>query len=142
MLGPMITALHALIYSSDPDRTRAFFRDTLRLPFVDAGGGWLIFALPPAAELGVHPTADIDPEPAPEPLDPGRPAIGPGHQALYLMCDDIHKTVADLRDRGVEFTRGITDEGWGLLTSFEVPAAGVLHLYQPRHPVAHSLPGR
>lgn len=130
----MINALHALIYSSDPDATRAFFRDTLRLPFVDAGHGWLIFGLPPAAELGIHPTAEAESGDS-----DASPAVQPGHQSLYLMCDDIRATVADLRSRGVEFTADISDEGWGLLTSFRVPGAGVLHLYQPRHPVAHTL---
>jgi catechol 2,3-dioxygenase-like lactoylglutathione lyase family enzyme len=121
----MITALHAMIYSSDPDATRAFFRDVLRFPHVDAGHGWLIFALPPA-ELGIHPTSE-----------PGEPeSVPPGHHQLYLMCDDIEQTVADLRARGVEFSAPVSDQGWGLLTSFKLPGAADLHLYQPRHPTA------
>lgn len=113
----MLTALHTLIYSEDAAATRAFFRDTLKLQSVDAGDGWLIFALPPA-ELGIHPT------------DGGIPA---GRHALYLMCDDIQSTVADLKRKGIEFTTPITDAGWGILTALKVPGAGELHLYQPRH---------
>ena len=128
----MITALHALIYSSDPDATRAFFRDVLRLPHVDAGHGWLIYALPPA-ELGVHPVGE-------DGDSPSAPPVPPGHHQLYLMCDDIEKTVAELTARGVVFTAPVTDQGWGLLTSFKLPGAADLHLYQPRHPVAFNLP--
>ena len=85
-----ISGVHALIYSSEPDQMRAFFRDVLELPSVDAGGGWLIFALPPA-EVAVHP---ID---------------GAGHHELFLMCDDIEGTVANLREKGVQFTTDVSD---------------------------------
>jgi len=78
----------------------------LRLPSVDAGGGWLIFALPPA-EMGVHPTDGDE---------------GPSHQ-LYLLCDDITTTVADLRSRGVEFVGDVSDQGWGLLENTATAAA-------------------
>ncbi len=113
----MLTALHTLIYSEDAAATRAFFRDTLKLKFVDAMDGWLIFALPPA-ELGIHPT------------EGGTPT---GRHELYLMCDDIESMVADLKRKGVEFTKPVTDAGWGILTALKVPGAGELHLYQPRH---------
>ena len=109
----MITAVHSIIYTSDAEATRAFFRDTLELPFADAGHGWLIFALPPA-ELGIHPG-------------------GENRHELYLMCDDITATVEELKGKGVEFTTEIKDQGWGLLTSFKVPGAGVMSLYQARH---------
>ncbi len=112
----MITGVHAILFSTDVDATRAFLRDALDLDAVDAGHGWLIFALPPA-ELAAH------------------PAQAPDRQ-LYLMCDDIHATVADLEARGVTITGPVTDQGWGLLTSIAVPGAGELGLYEPRHPTA------
>ena len=110
----MIIGAHAVVYTSDADRTRAFFRDTLGLDSVDAGGGWLIFALPPA-EMAAH------------------PAAGPAHHELFLMCDDIHATVEELTAKGVRFTVGITEERWGLLTAIELPGGGRLGLYQPTH---------
>lgn len=113
----MVNGLHAILYSTDAVATRAFLRDVLKLNSVDAGGGWLIFASPPA-ELAAHPSDG---------------QATPSHQ-LFLMCDDIHKTVADLKASGVEFTAPITDQGWGLLTTLTVPGAGPLGLYQPRHP--------
>jgi catechol 2,3-dioxygenase-like lactoylglutathione lyase family enzyme len=111
----MITGVHAVISTTDPERDRAFFRDVLEFPFVDAGGGWLIFALPPA-ELAAH------------------PAEQGGQHELYLMCDDVRATVADLAARGVEFARPVSDEGFGLLTAIRLPGGGELGLYQPRHP--------
>ena len=117
----MITGVHALIFNQDADAVRAFFRDVLRFDSVDAGGGWLIFALPPA-ELGVHPTEGDQ----------------PGFHELYLMCDDIEQTVADLTARGVEFTAPIENQGFGLATRFRIPGGGDLALYQPRHPTAIS----
>jgi predicted enzyme related to lactoylglutathione lyase len=89
----------------------------LGLPSADAGGGWLIFALPPA-ELAVHPAG----------------AEGPRTE-LYLMCDDIAVTVADLRAKGVEVTREVSDEGWGLLSAIALPDGGELGIYEPRHPL-------
>lgn len=119
----MITAIHALIYSTQAEATRAFFRDALGLAFVEAHPGWLIFALPPA-ELSIHPVEN----------EPGaRPS---GVHELYLMCDDIHRTIADLKGRGVEFTSPVSDQGWGLLATLKIPGAGEIGLYEPRHPVA------
>jgi catechol 2,3-dioxygenase-like lactoylglutathione lyase family enzyme len=118
----MIIGFHTLIYSEDPVATRAFFLDVLGFPCVDAGGGWLIFALPPG-ELGVHPTHEE-----------GAPPVKPGRHKGMLMCSDIHATVNDLKAKGVEFTTGISDEGWGLLTALRLPGAGTLDLYEPRHP--------
>ena len=113
----MITGVHALIYTTDAAADRAFFRDVLGLEHVDAHDGWLIFALPPA-ELGVHPT---DGEPQHE---------------LYLMCDDITATMAELRAKGVEFTGLPTDAGFGQLAGIRLPGGGTLGIYQPRHPTA------
>jgi catechol 2,3-dioxygenase-like lactoylglutathione lyase family enzyme len=121
----MINAVHTIIYAEDADAARAFFRDVLGLANVDAHGGWLIFQLPPG-ELGIHPASE-----------PGAPN---GHHELYLMCDDIEKTVDDLRAAGVEFTGPVENQGFGLVTSFRVPGAGSMGLYQPRHPTAFDLP--
>jgi catechol 2,3-dioxygenase-like lactoylglutathione lyase family enzyme len=120
----MITAVHTLVYADDPDATRAFFRDVLEFPNVDAHDGWLIFGTGPS-ELGVHPT------------DAGPPAVA--RHEITLMCDDIEQTVAGLTAKGVEFLGGIADQGFGRTASFVVPGAGSMMLYQPRHPVAYDL---
>jgi predicted enzyme related to lactoylglutathione lyase len=111
----MINGVHAVIFTNDAEGLRAFVRDVLGFSSVDAGGGWLIFALPPA-ELAAHP-ADAD-----------------GHHELYLMCDDVEATVDELQHKGVEFTGPITDEGFGLMTAMRLPSGGELGLYEPRHP--------
>jgi predicted enzyme related to lactoylglutathione lyase len=111
----VITGAHAIIYSRDADGVRAFFRDVLELPSVDAGHGWLIFALPPA-EVAAHPTDDA------------------ARSELYLMCDDIHATVAELEAKGVEFARPIAEERWGLVTAIKLPGGAEVGLYEPRHP--------
>jgi catechol 2,3-dioxygenase-like lactoylglutathione lyase family enzyme len=111
----VITGVHAIVYTPDPEGLRAFFRDVLGMRSVDAGNGWPIFALPPA-ELAVH------------------PADGPGQHLLYLMCDDINATVEELRGKGVEFSTGITEAGWGLMTTLTLPDGSDLALYEPRHP--------
>jgi catechol 2,3-dioxygenase-like lactoylglutathione lyase family enzyme len=111
----MITGVHAIVFSSDAAKVRAFFADVLGLRSADAGNGWLIFALPPA-ELAVH------------------PAGGDGRHELYLMCDDIHATLAELRAKGAEAARDVSDQGWGLLAAIRLPDGGELPIYQPRHP--------
>lgn len=111
----MITGAHVIVYSPEADGVRAFLRDVLELPSVDAGHGWLIFALPPA-ELAAHPSE------------------GAGLVELYLMCDDVQATVAQLEGRGVEFTRPIREERWGSVTAIRLPGGGELGLYEPRHP--------
>lgn len=114
----MINGLHALIHTQDADRVRTFFRDVLGFRSVDAGHGWLIFALPPA-ELAVHPTKKDE----------------PSRHELYLMCDDLKATMADLKAKGV--TCGETTEArWGSITTIEVPGGGKIGLYQPKHPTA------
>ena len=112
----MINAVHSILYARDAEAARAFFADVLELDSVDAGSGWLIFALPPA-ELAVHPAGDG------------------GRQELYLMTDDLAATLARLRDRSVAVAAEPTDQGWGVLASIEVPGFGPLGLYEPRHPV-------
>jgi catechol 2,3-dioxygenase-like lactoylglutathione lyase family enzyme len=126
----MITASHAIIYATDAEAARAFFRDVLELSFVDAHDGWLIFKLPPA-ELGIHPAG--------EPGDPASGAASGAHE-LYLMCDDIEATVADLRAKGVEFSGAVQNAGFGFVTRLRVPGAGEIGLYQPRHVTAYDLP--
>jgi catechol 2,3-dioxygenase-like lactoylglutathione lyase family enzyme len=111
----MITGAHVVIFTKDAEGLRSFFRDVLGFPSVDAGGGWLIFELPPG-ELAAHPTDEK------------------GHHELYLMCDDVHATVAELKDKGVELTRQVSDEGFGLVTFIELPGGEELGLYEPKHP--------
>ena len=113
----MINGIHALIYNKEAEKLRAFFRNVLGFRAVDAGRGWLIFALPPA-ELGIHPTD------------------GKRSHELYLMCDDLQTTIKELESKGVKLAEPVKDAGWGLLTAIEVPGGEVLHLYQPKHPTA------
>lgn len=119
----MITGVHAVVFASDAPRARAFFTDVLGLAHVDAGDGWLVFRAPPA-ELAVHPAA---------------PDAAGAHE-LYLMCDDVEATVAELTAKGVEFSKGgIIDAGFGRMTHLLIPGGGRLGLYEPRHPVAYDL---
>ena len=111
----MITGMHAIVFSAEAEKVRAFFADALGMPSVDAGGGWLIFALPPA-ELAVH------------------PADGESRHELYLMCDNIGATLAELRDKGVQVARDVSDQGWGLLAAIRLPDGSELPIYEPRHP--------
>ena len=110
-----IGAVHVTVFSRDAEATRAFFRDALELDSVDAGGGWLIFALPPA-ELGVH------------------PSDGPPKHELHLMCEDVDATVAELQAKGVALSRPVSDEGFGRVAYLDVPGIGDVGLYEPRHP--------
>ena len=109
----MITGAHSIIYSTNPDADRAFFRDVLEFTNVDVGGGWLIFGLPPA-EVAVHPGEKND-----------------VHE-FYLMCDDVNALVDTLAKRGVQ-CGAIEDQGWGVLTHVTLPGGGKLGIYQPRH---------
>jgi catechol 2,3-dioxygenase-like lactoylglutathione lyase family enzyme len=112
----VITGAHTILYTPDAAALRAFFRDVLGFKSVDAGDGWLIFRLPPA-EAGIHPSGD-------------------NRHELYLTCDDIEKTVAELRDRGAQFDGGITEPGFGRLATVLLPGGGRLGIYEPRHPTA------
>ncbi|WP_319456402.1 MULTISPECIES: extradiol dioxygenase [unclassified Mycobacterium] len=115
----MITGAHVILYSRDADADRIFLRDVLGYPHVDAGGGWLIFKLPPA-EVAVHPAESTE-----------------SHE-LYLMCDDVNATIEQLANKGVD-CGPVSDQGWGLLTSIQLPGGGQLGLYEPRHPKATEL---
>ena len=119
-----ILGTHLLLYSSEPEALRAMLRDTFGFSNVDAGEGWLIFAIPPA-EMGVHP--------AEGPTYEG----GTRHQVSF-MCDDITATVADLRARGVRIEGEPKDEGWGITVMMMLPGNAKVMLYQPRHKVAIS----
>jgi hypothetical protein len=125
----MIIGAHVLFYSADPEADRAFFRDVLQFRPVDAGGGWLIFALPPS-EAALHPlTGNAQP-------------VHAGHQMLgavvYLMCDDLGPLMDSLKLRGVNCTE-IEKESWGIRTTIRLPSGGELGLYQPTHPTAIGL---
>lgn len=115
----MIAGGHVIIYAEDAERARAFIREVLGFDSVDAGRGWLIFALPPS-ELAVHPGESG--------------GQGDAHHELFLMCHDLERTVADLQRKGVEFTSPVTAARFGLMTRFKIPGAGEIGLYQPKHP--------
>lgn len=121
----MIVAAHAILYADDPEAARAFFRDVLDMPNVDAHGGWLIFKLPPS-ELGIHPTGESSPS---------------GHHELFLLCDDVDQTVAALTVKGAEFAGPVTETRFGRLVRMRVPGAGEIGLYQPSHATAYNLEG-
>ncbi|HLV85501.1 MAG TPA: hypothetical protein VKV39_00905 [Candidatus Sulfotelmatobacter sp.] len=115
----MISGAHVVLYSKDAEADRAFLRDVLALKFVDAGHGWLIFALPPA-EIAVHPADQI------------------GTQELYFMCDDLKAEMDSLAQRGVNCSN-IHEARWGSITSIPLPGGGSVGLYQPKHPTALGL---
>lgn len=122
----MITGAHFLLYSTDPEADRGFFRDVLAFDGVDAGGGWLIFKLPPA-ELAVHPSeAGVVQQHA------GHDLLG---TVLYLMCDDLPAALAALQAHKVSCTTP-RDAEWGRFTLVQLPSGGRIGLYQPRHPTA------
>jgi catechol 2,3-dioxygenase-like lactoylglutathione lyase family enzyme len=118
----MVNGVHAIVYSEDAAKARLFFKDVLGLHSVDAGRGWLIFALPPA-EIAAHPAEGEQ----------------KGRHELYLMCDDVAKTVAELKAKGVQFKDAPVDRGWGILCTMLIPGGGEMGLYQPKHPVAAKL---
>jgi catechol 2,3-dioxygenase-like lactoylglutathione lyase family enzyme len=115
----MIFGAHVIVYSNDASADRAFFADVLGYPSVDAGHGWLIFALPPA-ELAVHPTE------------------GDGSHELYLMCDDLGAEMTALEKKGVRFSEA-EEARWGSVTTFQLPGGSHVGLYQPKHPTALAL---
>src|SRR5262245_99687 len=118
----MINGAHVIIYSKDPEADRAFLRDVLKLPHVDVGEGWLIFALPPA-EVAFHPSDNND------------------IHELYLMCADIEAFTAQMRKAGI-LCAEVSDQGYGLVTRITLPGGGMLGAYQPRHarPTTEQIP--
>ena len=125
----MITSVHTLIYSDDAEATRAFLRDVLEWPYVESDGGWLIFKTGPS-ELGIHPTSGTH---------EGEEWSHPRHHSVSLMCDDVEATVIELEAKGAEFSGAIQDLGFGLGITLELPGAGGMLLYQPKHPTAYDL---
>jgi len=117
-----VIGTHMLFYTSQPEALRAMLRDVFGFKQVDAGQGWLIFALPPA-ELGVHPTEG--------PAEDSRTR----HQITF-MCDDIKKTIAELAGKGVAIDGEPADQGWGITVMLNLPGGCDVMLYQPRHPMA------
>jgi catechol 2,3-dioxygenase-like lactoylglutathione lyase family enzyme len=113
----MIIGAHAIIFSRDAEADRTFIRDVLGFDSVDAGGGWLIFALPPS-EVAVHPDDTA------------------GRHELYLMCDDLEATMSELIQKGVKFANPVAEPRWGRLVSIQLPGGAELGLYQPKHPMA------
>jgi catechol 2,3-dioxygenase-like lactoylglutathione lyase family enzyme len=115
----MIRGVHTMFYSSQPEALRTFLRDKLGLQATDVGQGWLIFDVP-EAEMGCHPE------------DPANGAPSGTHH-ISFYCDDLVKTVAKLKAKGVEFTEEIADHGYGLVTHFKAPGGFAVQLYQPRY---------
>ncbi len=112
----MIFGAHIIVYSKDAEADRAFFRDVLGFSAVDAGHGWLIFALPPS-ETAVHPAEEN------------------GRHELYLMCDDLKATIQSLQDKGVQFSQ-VHAERWGSIVRLQLPGGGEIGFYEPKHPLA------
>jgi predicted enzyme related to lactoylglutathione lyase len=125
----VITAVHTLIYSDDPEATRAFLRDVLEWQYVDAGHGWLIFKTGPS-ELGIHPTSGEH---------EGEEFSHPRQHSISLMCTDLEATIAELEAKGATLSGGIQDLGFGITTMLELPGADDVLLYEPRHPKAYDL---
>lgn len=115
-----ISGAHVVLYSTDSEADRRFFRDVLKFPHVDAGDGWLIFALPPS-EVAVHPVKSRREDAA---------------HSLFLMCDNLEATLKSLRSKKVT-CKVIGEERWGKVAMIELPSGGELGLYEPKHPVAH-----
>ena len=110
---PMISGIHTIIYSQDAEADKAFLRDLLKLRYVDAGHGWLIFALPPS-ELAVHPSETSQ------------------HHELYLMTDDIHAFILHMKEHNIR-CGNVREERWGLVTALSLPGGGKMGVYQPKH---------
>jgi catechol 2,3-dioxygenase-like lactoylglutathione lyase family enzyme len=118
----MINGAHVTIFSRDAEADRAFFKDVLGLRFVDAGGGWPIFALPPA-EVAVHPDESG------------------GRHELYLLCTDIDAALKELEGKGIKVEHPVQEMRWGHMATIRLPGGGELGIYQPKHPLASSAPG-
>jgi len=118
----MITGAHVVIYSKDPDADRVFFKDVLKFPCVDAGHGWLIFAMP-GTEAAFHPSENND------------------RHELYFMCDDLKAMMESLKKKNVA-CGPVHEERWGSITKMKLPGGGEIGVYQPKHPTALKAPSR
>lgn len=114
----MISGAHVVVYSTNAEADRKFFRDVLKFKSVDAGHGWLIFALPPA-EAAFHPAEENE------------------KHELYLMCDDLKAEMAALAKKNVKCSN-VQEERWGSITKMTLPGGGMIGIYQPKHPTALS----
>jgi catechol 2,3-dioxygenase-like lactoylglutathione lyase family enzyme len=117
--GQMISGAHVIVYSKNAEADRTFFRDVLDFKYVDAGHGWLIFALPPG-EAAVHPSDES------------------GSHELYFMCEDLKAEMASLAKKGVKCSK-VQEPRWGSITKMRLPGGGEVGLYQPKHPTALAL---
>ena len=126
----MFFGVHLLLHSRDPEADRAFFRDVLEIPAIDAGEGWLIFTLPPA-EMGIHP-AD-----ATSAATDGGQSLANG--TVYLMCENLAHTIDRLAAKGVAHAP-VREAGWGVVASIDLPGGGKLGIYEPHHPLAIAPP--
>ncbi|MBI5536995.1 MAG: VOC family protein [Deltaproteobacteria bacterium] len=122
----MIRGIHGLFFSSNPEATRRFFKNAVKLPGADIGEGWWIFDFA-EGDMGVHP------------VDDPRQA---GEHDVSFYCDDIHGTVADLKSRGVRFTKPVEDHGYGLVTYFKAPGGITVQLYEPHYQKGKASAGR
>jgi len=122
----VISGAHVVLYSNDATADRVFLRDVLGFVSVDAGHGWLIFALPPA-EVAVHPA------------DP--PSGEQNLHKLYFLCDDLKSELERLRQKGVQCSN-VQEERWGSLSRIQLPSGGEIGLYQPKHPTALKVASR
>jgi hypothetical protein len=113
-----VIGAHTLVYTTEPDEVRRIFGQVFGFDSVDAGGGWLIFALPPA-ELGVHPSEG-----------------NPGQHQVSIICDDLDATADDLRAKGIDIPGEPSDEGFGITVTMKLPGGLDMMLYEPRHPLA------
>ena len=118
---PLINGAHVVIYSKDSEADRAFFRDVLQFPCVDAGHGWLIFAMPPL-EAAFHDSEKND------------------QHELFLMCDDLAATLRDLKSKQVTVS-GVSEQRWGRLATLTLPGGGKVGIYEPKHPSPLTLQG-
>jgi catechol 2,3-dioxygenase-like lactoylglutathione lyase family enzyme len=116
----VITGSHVIVYSKDAEADRTFFNEVFGFDSVDAGHGWLIFALPPA-EVAFHPGDE-------------------SRHELYLMCDNLEATMAELKSKGVVFKGTIDELRWGRLAHLDLPGGGTLGIYQPKHTVPSHRP--
>ena len=117
----MIRGVHTMFYTEEPEAMRSFIRDKLGFAGVDVGDGWLIFDLP-EADMGCHPADETGKQ--------GRPS---GTHDISFYCDDIHRTISQLKERGVEFVGDVEDEGFGLVAEFRMPGDMTVQLYQPKY---------
>jgi hypothetical protein len=118
----MISGAHIVLYSKDSEADRKFFRDVLKFSYVDAGSGWLIFALPPS-ELAVHPNKSS--------------RKNEEMHSLFLMCDNLRTTEKTLRAKNVKCST-VDEQAWGKITMITLSSGGTLGLYEPKHPIPHS----